>query len=347
MLKTFGMIFLVLAASLSQAVDIEMISPTVWTALQPDSRKFNDCNSLIVAADDFVIIVDAQENPDDVQQIIQFANTQIGKPVRYLINTHWHSDHTQGNTLYKNAYGDDLIIIGHQTHAEDIETRAAAYVSGRVESLKQQLPAARDQLESGIKLDGSKFTPEELELQTVRVQEAEAWVLANDGFQFTLPTIMVDDVYSVKAGDASFDIYPMRGHTRGDLVIHFPHLQLVATGDLVDAMPYTGHGFPGEWANSLRTIKDFDAITYLPGHGAALTDNELVDNLLIYFRSLTDQVKLLLDAGKSADQVKADIDLSQSRLLLAGDDETALRFFDRVQAEAIDRAIEELDGAPK
>jgi glyoxylase-like metal-dependent hydrolase (beta-lactamase superfamily II) len=347
MLRIFSVIVLVLAAGLSQAVDIEMISPTVWTALQPDSRKFNDCNSLIVAADDFVIIVDAQENPDDVQQIIQFANTQIGKPVRYLINTHWHSDHTQGNTLYKEFYGDELTIIGHQTHTEDIENRAAAYVRDRVESLKQQLPAARDQLESGIKLDGSKFTPEELELQTVRVQEAETWVLENDGFQFTLPTLVIDDVYSVKAGNESFDIYPMRGHTRGDLVVHFPHLQLIATGDLVDAMPYTGHGFPGEWVNSLGAIKGFDATTYLPGHGPALTDDVLVDNLLIYFRSLTDQVKLLLDAGKSTDQIKADIDLSQSRSLLAGDDEAALRFFDRVQAEAIDRAIVELNGTPK
>ena len=208
------------------------------------------------------------------------------------------------------------------------------------------MPAARDQLESGIKQDGSRFTPEELELQTVRVQEAEAWVLENDGFQFTLPTLMIDEAYSVKAGRASFEIYPMRGHTRGDLVIHFPHLQLIATGDLVDAMPYTGHGFPGEWVNSLRTIKDFDATTYLPGHGAALMDDVLVDNLLIYFRSLTEQVKSLLDAGKSG-QVKTDIDLSRSRLLLAGDDEAALRFFDRVQAEAIDRAIEEINGTPK
>ena len=88
MLKIFSTIVLVLAASLCQAVNIEMISPGVWTALQPDSRKFNDCNSLIVATDDLVIIVDAQENQDDVQQIIQFADTQIGKPVRYLINTH-------------------------------------------------------------------------------------------------------------------------------------------------------------------------------------------------------------------------------------------------------------------
>jgi len=344
MLKTMSTIALSLVPVFSQAVDIGIISPGVWTALQPDSRKFNDCNSLIVAAADFVIVVDAQENADDVEQIIQFARAEIGKPIRYLINTHWHSDHTQGNTGYRAAYGDGLIIIGHETHTDDIENRAATYVADRVERLKQQLPAAREQLETGIKRDGSKFTPEELAVQTTRVRDAEAWVAANDGFKFTLPSLTINDVYSVKAGDASFDIYPMRGHTRGDLVIHFPRMQLMATGDLVDAMPYTGHGFPGEWLGSLKTIKEFEASTYLPGHGTTLTDDVLIDNLSLYFTSLTSQVRSMLDAGKTADEIKADIDLSQSRALLAGDDETAQRFFDGAQEEAIDQAINELDG---
>ena len=47
--------------------------------------------------------------------------------------------------------------------------------------------------------------------------------------------------------------------------------------------------------------------------------------------------------GTTSDQIKADIDLFHSRLMLAGDDEVAARFFDRVQDEAIDPAIEELD----
>jgi cyclase len=328
--------------ALGQAIDIDNIAPDVWLALQPDERKFNDCNTLIVAARDFVIIVDAQESAGDVNQIIQFVQSQIKKPVRYLINTHWHSDHTQGNTIYKDAYGDELIIVGHETHADDIENRAAAYVRDRVNRLKEQLPAALAQLESGIKRDGSKFTDEELAAQTIVVHNAEAWIIANDGIEFTLPTLRIDDVYSVEAGAASFSIHPMRGHTRGDLVIHFSQLGLVATGDLVDEMPYTGHGYPGEWLVSLGSIKDFAAETYLTGHGAAQINDVLIDKLLVYFESLTSQVKSLLADGNTAEQIKASIDLSHSRVLLAGDDEKAARFFDRVQEDAIDRAIKEL-----
>jgi len=98
MSRIVGLILLALLPVAGQAIDIELIAPGVWAALQPDDRKFNDCNTLIVAADDYVIVVDAQESTDDVRQIIGFVESEIEKPVRYLINTHWHSDHTQGNT---------------------------------------------------------------------------------------------------------------------------------------------------------------------------------------------------------------------------------------------------------
>lgn len=102
---------------------------------------------------------------------------------------------------------------------------------GRLARIKQQVPAALEQLETGIEHNGSTFTADELEAQTAMVRDAEEGAAPNDGFRFTLPTLMIDDLYSVQAGAASFNIHSMRGHTRGDLVIHFPQLKLVATGD--------------------------------------------------------------------------------------------------------------------
>jgi hypothetical protein len=52
----------VLAASLActsvLAIEIGQLRSGVWAALQPEDNRFNDCNSLIVAADDYVIVVD-------------------------------------------------------------------------------------------------------------------------------------------------------------------------------------------------------------------------------------------------------------------------------------------------
>ena len=337
---------LLLSSGSCLAIDIAPLGPRVWAATQPTERIFNDCNSLIVEADGFVIVVDAQESADDTAQIMAFAQDSIGKPVRYLINTHWHSDHTQGNTRYRDAYGDALIIVGHTTHPEDIFDRAARDLSDRVARTREALPGAREQLQTGLKQDGNKFTPEELAAQTARVERAEAWVAANASVTFTGPSKLVSEPWSVEAGEASFTVLPMRGHTRGDLVVQFTGLDVVATGDLLDAMPYAGHGFPKQWQEALESIRELDARAYLPGHGAVQRDTALIDRLIAYFDDLTGQVAKLRDAGKTEAEILEAIDLSASRDMLAGDDPAAQRFFDAVQGEAVERALLELEVSP-
>ena len=335
-------IFALLFSDAAYSVEFIEIGPQAWAAIQPAERRFNDCNSLIVEAAEFVIVVDAQESEDDVRQISDFALNKIGKPVAYLINTHWHSDHTQGNTLYREAFGENLIIIGHTTHQEDIEGRAATYLRERVDSLQQQIPEAQEQLDSGVKKDGSEYTTDETAEEQRQIDVARDWVAINEKVVFTGPSLAIDGQHAVLLDDASFVVHPMRGHTRGDLVVHFPKLDLVATGDLVDAMPYSGHGFPSEWLTSLGRIRGLGAANYVPGHGPLLTSNLLIDELQLYFSSLTEQVKALLADGKSAGEIVSTIDLTDSRKRLAGSDEAAMRFFDRVQEEAIQRAIAEL-----
>ncbi len=329
---------------LAGAIEISELQSGVWAALQPADNRFNDCNSLIVEAREYVIIIDAQESRADVQAIIDFAKNTIRKPVRYLINTHWHGDHTQGNTLYLQAFDDGLIILGHVSQGVDIPERAATAHAERVAELDQQLPAAREQLVTGIKLDGSRFSDQELAAQTARVGRAQAWLDANRDITFTGPTLTINDVFSVDAGDALFTVYPQRGHTRGDLVVHFPKLRILAAGDLVDVMPYSGHGYPREWLTALQFIDTLDFSVVVPGHGPALKDRVLIANLSTYFESLTRQVSTLAGKGMDLEDIRAAIDLSASREVLAGKDTTAGSFFDAVQDEAIERAYAEAAG---
>jgi hypothetical protein len=72
--KSFAMLVLarltiltaMLACTSVAAIEIGELRSGVWAALQPEDNRFNDCNSLIVAADDYVIVVDAQESASDV-----------------------------------------------------------------------------------------------------------------------------------------------------------------------------------------------------------------------------------------------------------------------------------------
>lgn len=330
-----------LLPALAHAIEIESIAPGAWAALQPHELRFNDSNSLIVAADDFVIVVDAQENANDVRSIIEFAKSEIGKPIRFVVNTHWHSDHTQGNTIYRQAYGDSLTIIGHRTHTEDIPGRAAAYLQERVASIMSVLPTAKEQVASGVKEDGTKFTDEELAAQKDGIAWAEAFLADNENVEFTTPSLTIGTPFTVDAGKATFTVHPLHGHTRGDLVVHFPQLGVLATGDMVDELPYVGHGYPSAWLAALPEIDALGADIMVPGHGAVLRDRILLTRLDAYFSSLTSQVKALVRAGKDLQATLDEIDLSEGRRQLAGDDAEAASFFDQVQAEAVTRAYEE------
>lgn len=57
-------------------------------------------NSLVIIGNSGVLVVDSCYLPssarEDIAQIRQWTN----KPVRYLFNTHWRNDHTQGNAVY-------------------------------------------------------------------------------------------------------------------------------------------------------------------------------------------------------------------------------------------------------
>ena len=54
----------------------------------------------------------------------------------------------------------------------------------------------------------------------------------------------------------------------GTLGLEVSFFQSNAEGDLVDAIPYAGHGYPREWLAALKDIRLLGARTYLPGHGA-------------------------------------------------------------------------------
>ena len=107
---------------------------------------FTQSNTVVVIGDAGVLVVDSCYLPssarEDIAQIRQWTN----KPVRYLVNTHWHGDHTQGNAAYAEAFPSISIIAQVET-AKLIATRVAAYLSEyptRMERFQRELDTGKD-----------------------------------------------------------------------------------------------------------------------------------------------------------------------------------------------------------
>ena len=64
------------------------------------------------------ILIDTLAFPDETQQIKTFLEKRLACPVRVVINTHYHADHTYGTYLFQNA-----LVVGHALCRELIDTR--------------------------------------------------------------------------------------------------------------------------------------------------------------------------------------------------------------------------------
>jgi cyclase len=47
-----------------------------------------------------IVVVDTLPFPDETREMIEFLESLGGGPIKYLVNTHWHGDHTNGNYLF-------------------------------------------------------------------------------------------------------------------------------------------------------------------------------------------------------------------------------------------------------
>ena len=93
---------------------IEKVADGVYAALARP-QVLTNCNAAIFVNSQDVLVVDAHSKPSAAAALIaQIKKDVTTKPVRYLVNSHFHWDHTQGDAAYK-AGGAKVDIIASDT----------------------------------------------------------------------------------------------------------------------------------------------------------------------------------------------------------------------------------------
>jgi glyoxylase-like metal-dependent hydrolase (beta-lactamase superfamily II) len=313
---------------------VTRLADGVYTIRHPDAPDaFPQGNTTVVIGRGAVLVVDSCYLPSAARQDIAEIRTWTSLPVRYLVNTHWHYDHTMGNGAYAAAFP-GLSVIAHL----ETQRNGAGYNPGWFERYPVRTAALRETLKSGREEDGKPLTAE-------RRKETERELRGRDEVAAEFATIVdrVPDValtrdLEIDLGGRVVQIKHLgRGNTAGDVVVYLPAEKILVTGDLLTSpVPYLGGGFPTELPATLRALARIEAEAIVPGHGEVQRDKVHLQRVIDFVEAVLPVVsrevyraanRSSLDAVKAA--VASAFDVGPWRqAFTGGQDPDNLEYFD-------------------
>ena len=321
------------------------LAPGVYAILQRQPFIISDSNVLLIINDEDVIVVDANILPGSARHVIGEIRKLTPKPVRYVINTHWHSDHHYGNAAYREAYP-GVEFIQHPTTRREIIARDIPALAKNLETEYPRIIGdLRKQLETGKTQAGADLTEAQRTRLTSLIAIYERFLTEMKGSAPVPGTLVVQDSLVLHRGERTIVVkYLGRGNTAGDLVVHLPKERIVATGDLVvRPIPFAFFSHLGDWPNTLRALKNLDAGTIMPGHGQLMTEWSYVDRLIPLIESTWDQVRQAVASGADLDATRKRVNLDRFRDAFSGTDErNRQQFANLFQNPAVEAAFKEL-----
>ena len=94
------------------------VAEGVYAFITPEERSsFQAGNSVAVIGDDGVLVFDTGNIPSMTRRQIAEIRRLTSRPVRWVVNSHWHPDHTLGNAEYRKAFPGVTVIGTSATRA--------------------------------------------------------------------------------------------------------------------------------------------------------------------------------------------------------------------------------------
>ncbi len=261
-------------------------------------------NTVVIVNDEDVTVFDANTRPSTTRKVIAEIRKITNKPVRILINSHFHMDHWSGNDEYVKAFPGVQIVA--TTETRDYMKRSQPLFEDAFTSVMR---GAQTRLETatrtGKEPDGSPLRPEYQRALQGNVDELARWVAEMRSVRRVLPTIAFRDSLILWSGRREFRLVSATGDALGSTVLYLPAERLLVTGDVL-VSPEDGHGPPpwgagayglSAWLQTLRRLDALDVAVIVPGQGPAMHDKTYLDLTARLYASVIGQVQAALERG--------------------------------------------------
>ena len=279
---------------------VDEVAPGVFAAVA-QGVPYYVANSVIVVGEDAVLLVDSSAGTNEARALREAIRRVTDRPVRYVVDTHFHFDHALGHAAFPEA-----LTIGHDATRAGLVlgvrqptlSRNLTGMTGRIADLETEAATEKDEARKA-QLRGQATT-----LETYRRQIA---ALTPSPSNLTFGQSL-----TLWLGDREVRVLHLgRGHTAGDTVVYLPKERLVCTGDLFNGyIGYMGDAYVDEWADTLGSLAELDFEIVVAGHGKPFRGKEALPAVQACLRDLWRQAVSYKTSGLSVAEAASRIDLT-------------------------------------
>jgi glyoxylase-like metal-dependent hydrolase (beta-lactamase superfamily II) len=322
---------------------LERISPSVYAGIRDLESRFQETNSAYILTARGVVAVDPPSDRASFDCAVAFLRRQEKAEVEVVVFTHWHGDHTGGAGYFQGAGegGGPLILGSVAIDSERLEEAEKDHAE-RLDYGREQLPIQREILRTGRTPSGREITAEEQTMLEGWIPSRQRWFDNHQEVRFIAPQVSFDSPLTLHFAPR-IEILHLQGHTQGDAVVYLPEEGVMISGDLIDRIPFVGHGSLDAWVDSLATLAALDPTVIVPGHGPIFRGGEQIDRLQGYFAELRRVVASAEgeDPKALAEELAAREGEPLAKLLLPVPAAGELEFFEEVLPSAFEVALAE------
>ncbi len=208
-----------------------------------------DGNTVVFHVSGGLVVVDTGRHIEHSDQILAFARDNH-RPVRAIINTHWHLDHSSGNRRIK------AVFPGARVYTTNAIDRAAAPDGFLTRGLERA--RARQAANEGTPLE---------------IEERRLFLDTMDHADSLRPDVTLSQSGPMRIGGKRLDVH-VTNHavSDADVWLYDRASRVVVLGDLVTLpAPFFETACPQEWSTSLDEVWATPFEIAIPGHGAPMT----------------------------------------------------------------------------
>jgi glyoxylase-like metal-dependent hydrolase (beta-lactamase superfamily II) len=336
----------------------EILADDVYLFRAPTALdRWTATNVVVIVNQDDVTVFDSFTRPGTARMAIAEIRALTSKPVRTLINSHWHQDHWSGNDEFRKAFPGIQIIATADTRGYMTRMGSEFLIDGTRAGLARSREALATAVKTGRLADGTTLTEDLRRQQEQEIDETARFVDEVLKIPRVLPDVAFRDELTFWRGSREFRLFSMTGDATGSAVLYLPAEKILVTGDVLVSPP-DGQGPPpwttnsyaiAPWLTSLRRLDAFDANVIVPGQGPAMRDKTYLKLTVQLFAGIVDGVQRALERGiYRADDVVAAVNVDAIGKQYPQGQTGADTPFGQVVARLVRKATQEaLDGIVK